>query len=84
MTHPTAVSGHTHVGLSTSLSGNEDVLITREAAVVWKGLSMSWHRAEAIEEVRESVACDELSWGSVRPLGVDTSTMGERVEGVEL
>ena len=83
LNHSNAVKGHTRVGLSNSLDGEEDVLIAREAAMFGRELQMPWLRAEAIKEVREAFASGDLTWETVRSVSVSPSTNCEHVEGME-
>ena len=49
-------AGHKTTGLSNSLDGSEDSMMSREAATFWKALDMDTGRRQAMQEVDELLA----------------------------
>ena len=59
--HQKGCRGHKSVGLSNSLTGEEDCLISREARRFWEALNMPAERLRAIQSIRDRVASGELT-----------------------
>lgn len=59
--HQKGCRGHKSVGLSNSLTGEEDCLISREARRFWESLNMPAERLRAIQSIRDRVASGELT-----------------------
>ena len=59
--HSRGTRGHKSVGLTNSLTGSEDNLISREARKFWVGLDMAGERLRAIQSIRDRVASGELT-----------------------
>jgi hypothetical protein len=62
LNHIAGVKGHKRTGLSNSLNGSEDHLLTREAGQFWHSLGMSALRDIAVEQVEEQYRAGKLAW----------------------
>ena len=60
--HTMGVHGHKRVGLSNTLSGAEDHLVTREAGVFWQELQMASVRSKEVEDIQARVRAGNLWW----------------------
>ena len=60
--HVRACEGFCKVGLGSSLTGGEDVMICREAKQFWDELNMVDERERAITTVREEWHAGRLTW----------------------
>ena len=84
--HMRGPRGHKFTGLSNSLDGSEDGLITREAGDMWRALDMPSERLRAMAEVDELLASGTVrsfdDWQSLVQHPPDTGARG--LEGSEL
>ena len=87
--HTTAVTGHKSNGLTTSLDGEEDILMNESTAQVWRDLNLYALRRESEAEIKSKVERGELAWNresirAVRPLWGSLGSGAFAHEGAEL